>query len=507
MLINPQTTFELLKDVPFDSNYGHTILFPAIGSQLNYMTSKVSHSYLNFSYVRHSENGISSVKVPETADNIYDCSYCRFFNAGFGQKWFYGFIKSIEYINNNTARVDFVVDMWQTWMFDFTIGTCYVEREHVTNDAIGNHTLEENIPFGEYISDGEILEKDLGSGVIVQLALSGSEYGVEAGVFTGLTVAGAEITGVGSIGDLLNQLSDTPEKIAMLTMCSGGMVENKTVQIKTSGVGINRQTNGFSFNGVKYSPKNNKLYCYPYCLLSLDNYNGNSENYRWEDFNDPTMASFTIHESPLPRPSIECYPLNYKGMVSAQNFGVSYDNFPMCPYTIDTYRAWSSQAVPKQLISTGTTIAAAVFTGGTVGAALGLKAGTDIANMSIDNEYKKIHGSSYGGSVAGSGMNFAFNRIGFRLIRYTIKPEYAMIVDSYFTRFGYRVDTYKVPETKNRASFNYVKTVESNVHGNIPQQAIDTIEKSLNRGITLWHTTDVKNYSLSNEVINEQEKQ
>ena len=260
--------------------------------------------------------------------------------------------------------------MWQTWMFDFTIGTCYVEREHVTNDAIGNHTLEENIPFGEYVVDGEVLEKDLGSGVIVQLALSGSEYGVEAGVFTGLTVAGAEITGVGSIGDLLNQFSDTPEKIAMLTMCSGGMVQNKTVQIKTSGVGINRETNGFSFNGVKYIPKNNKLYCYPYCLLSLDNYNGNSENYRWEDFNDPTMAAFTIHEAPLPRPSIECYPLNYKGMVSAQNFGVSYDNFPMCPYTIDTYRAWSSQAVPKQLISTGTTIAAAVFTGGTVGAAL-----------------------------------------------------------------------------------------------------------------------------------------
>jgi len=41
----------------------------------------------------------------------------------------------------------------QTWLFDLDIKNCYVEREHVSNDTIGLHLIDENLNTGEYISD------------------------------------------------------------------------------------------------------------------------------------------------------------------------------------------------------------------------------------------------------------------------------------------------------------------------------------------------------------------
>ena len=503
MYINPQSQFRVMRDIPFDSNYRHTILFSALSSQSAFMASHVKAEYNKMTYVRHAESEIHSVKVSELADNIMDCNYCAFLNAGFGTKWFYAFITSVRYVNNNVTEIQFELDHWQTWMTELQIGQCYVEREHVANDAPGIHTVEENIPFGEYVVSSE-LEKDLGAGVLVQMAYD-TPAGMQAGVFSGLTLQGASTAGAGSISDLLEQFSDQPEKVAFLGMCSGGMVEGSTVQTHSSGVGLNRDLGSFDFNNISYTPKNNKLYCYPYCLISVDNYNGNAETYRWEDFSSMTSATFSIHESPIPKPSVECYPTSYKGMVSAQNFGITYDNFPMCPFIIDTYRAWASQAIPKMLLSTGTEIVSGVMAGGLEGAVSSLvNQAPNLANFALDNQYKRIHGTTYGGSIAGSGMNFAYNRIGFRFLLYTIKPEFAKIVDDYFTRFGYKVLTYKVPETRSRSSFNYVKTIESTVEGNIPQEAIDVLENSLNAGITFWHTANVKNFDLQNDIVEDE---
>ena len=514
MIVNPQSEVRLLKDVPFDTNYRHTILFNSLVAQMNYMQSKTAFTYLKFTYLRHGETSGYQIKLPVCAENIYDCNYIMFQNAGFGTKWFFAFITDILYINNDTTAVSFVIDVWQTWLFEMEINTCYVEREHVEDDTIGKHTVEENIPFGDYVS-AEVLNTESGSGVMIQLALSGSEKNVVGGIYSGLTVAGG--TGdAGNVGDLIDQFADQPEKIAFLGMTSANMVSNMTVKTAESFAAIIREFNGFSFAGETYMPANNKLYCYPYNFISVDNYNGNAEIYRWEDFNaglNVDRAIFRIHESPLPRPAMECYPQNYKGMEDAQNFGIIYDNFPMCPFVIDTYRAWASQAVPKTLISTGATIITGAISGG-IEAAVGkpvsalrsiantaVNAVSDIADYTIEEQYHSIHSSSYGGTISGSGLNFAYGRIGFRFIQYEIKPEYAKILDNYFTRFGYRVLEYKKPNLKSRASFNYIKTLESNVGGNIPQEAIDTIEQSLNNGITLWHNLNVKNYDLKNEVI------
>lgn len=507
MIVAPQSVFRLLHDIPFDRDYAHTIYFRSQSAQVSYMTGKVVKSYTQMSYIKHGENGVYSVKVNETADNVYGCNYCMFHNMGFGTKWFYGFVVGINYVNNDVTEISFVVDHWQTWLFELEVHECYVEREHVSDDTVGKHTVEENLPIGDYVVSGDAVTVDCGSGIMVQMAYD-TGGSMQMGVFSGLYLQGASTAGAGSIADLLTQFADTPERVAMVSMCSGDMVAGSSVQAATKSMGITRNLSvGFRFNGDTYIPQNNKLYCYPYQLLTLDNYNGNSQTYRWEDFTNGSgtlSANFVINEMPIPRPSMECFPVNYKGITNAQNFGVMYDNFPMCPYIIDTYRAWSSQATPKMLISTGSEIVVGVMSGGIMGGAQSLLGKSmELANYAVEQSYHQIHSTSYGGTISGSGLNFNQNRVGFRLLHQTIKPEYARIIDNYFTRFGYRVMEYKTPNLTSRTSFNYIKTIESNIGGNIPQEAIDTIENSLDRGITLWHTLDIRNYAVKNRIVGE----
>lgn len=502
MNVAPQSTLSMLSDIPLDREYSHTIWFSSLSAQHNYMVSKNVHTFNNLTYVRIVESGEFQVSIPVNAEDVRKCNYCMIRNGGFSDKWYYAFVTNIEYVNNDTTRITCLLDHWQTYMTEIAIGMCYVEREHVSDDAIGNHTLEENLPVGEYVSQGDTTW-DAGLGVLVQMAYETGGT-VTDNMFTGLTQHGASLSGAGSIADLLNQFADQPEKVAMVSMCSAGMVKGSEVGANTTSFGMSRNTDAIRFNGSSYTPVNKKLWCYPYTFLSVDNYNGNSEVYHWENFSDVAQANFVINESPTPRPAIECYPVNYAGLTDAHIDGIEYDNFPMCPFVIDTYRAWASQALPKTAISTGAQLVMGTIKGGLPGAVSGLLGGVaNIATTAVDNSYHKIHSTSVGGNIGSGGLNFYKERVGFRFISYSVRPEIARVIDNYFTRFGYRVMEYKVPNFTSRTSFNYVKTVESNVGGEVSQKTIDVIESSLNRGITLWHTPQVKNYSLNNDVRSE----
>src|SRR6187551_590172 len=47
------------------------------------------------------------------------------------QKDFFYFILDCEYINPQTTRIRVQLDVWQTYVYDVTIGNCYVERGHI----------------------------------------------------------------------------------------------------------------------------------------------------------------------------------------------------------------------------------------------------------------------------------------------------------------------------------------------------------------------------------------
>lgn len=482
MYINPATQFKVYKGIPFDSEHNHIRLFTSVGSQTSYFNSKLVRSFTDFTYVR--ENNV--VRLPIVADDIKNCNYCSFKNEGFGTKEFYAFITNIEYRANKTAFITIQIDWVQTFITEWKIGKSYVEREHVSDDTIGLHTVPENLPLGEYIVANE-LKYDAQKGVALFIVSPG-ESSVVNGVYTATQVV-AGVGNAGNVTDTLAQLEDKPELIAMLTMVAGKMVNGGALTSFTEQVTMGRNTESFIFNGRSYTPVNKKLFVYPYCFVTIDNFCGSSNTLYPENFaGNAGDMQFTINGTPTPKPCMEIYPNNYGGRNDADSESVTYDNFPMCPYGIDTYRAWVSQVVPQAMVSTGANIITGVLSGGVVGAIKPLIGGAvTAAELAVTAEQKKVHSQSMGGTIASAGMNFAKNRVGFRIQYHTIKPEYAEIIDNFFTRFGYKVEVYKVPNINTRADFNYVKTIECSVDGDIPQECLDEVDNMFNKGVTIHH--------------------
>jgi hypothetical protein len=121
----PSTIIKLLSNIPLSSNYEHQMTFTDETAQQDYFNSKVSHTFLQFTYQREEQ----SVKVSKEYDTLYNCNYLMFQNPDYNGKWFYAFITKREYINPNTTKIYFEVDAWQTYQFNLTFLPSFVERD------------------------------------------------------------------------------------------------------------------------------------------------------------------------------------------------------------------------------------------------------------------------------------------------------------------------------------------------------------------------------------------
>lgn len=83
----------------------------------------------------------------------------------------------------------------------------------------------------------------------------------------------------------------------------------------------------------------------------------------------------------------------------------------------------------------------------------------------------------------------------------TIREEYAEQITNYFKMFGYKVNKLEIPNIKSRESYNYIKTVDANIIGNIPTNDLSAIKGIFDKGVTVWHTDQVGDYSLSNDEV------
>ena len=103
-----------------------------------------------------------------------------------------------------------------------------------------------------------------------------------------------------------------------------------------------------------------------------------------------------------------------------------------------------------------------------------------------------ISGQSSSNALQGIDRNMGgYMRIG-------LQRQSAERLDQFFDVFGYQIDQLMTPILSGRKAWNYVKTVGANMGGNIPSDRLGFLNKSLDAGVTFWHTTDVGNYGLDN---------
>ena len=335
MFIQPNSNIKIYNDIPLDNKYEHTLYFPNISSQNAYFhpTGKPKAKYVLTaqSYQRVVKD---KMRIAKKAEDLYDCNYLAFQNASFGKKWFYAFITSVEYINNETSEITFEIDKIQTYWFDLTLKESFVEREHSSTDNIGDNIEPEPIEVGEYLFDDytELTDNGGGSNIsykktCVLIATSdttgsvvnGTQYD---GVYGGAKIRAFNSSDITSINEYLATFVQAPDTVVSMYICPTILVTYTT--IPTGGVDLASTaiSNGYTLYGKaitnsdkfgNYKPKNKKIYTYPFNYFQVDNGNGQSLPIRYE-FCKNLKPEFTLYGTINQPVQLVLAPTNYKNV-------------------------------------------------------------------------------------------------------------------------------------------------------------------------------------------------
>ena len=126
MVIAPQTNITLLK-VPLELSNKNQLTFSNKQAQYNYFNSLPKLELENATYQR--KDGV--IRFPELIDNLYEFNYVIYQNEAYSDKWFYSFITSMRYLNDNITEISISTDCFQTWQFDLNYKESFIEREMI----------------------------------------------------------------------------------------------------------------------------------------------------------------------------------------------------------------------------------------------------------------------------------------------------------------------------------------------------------------------------------------
>ena len=518
MYIQPTTNIKLLKDVPLDNTYTNTIYFGDVNAQTTYFANKKKYNLNNYTYQRVN-NGICLVGIE--ADRLYDCNYMMFQNTAFGNKWFYAFITSIAYKNNECSEIHFEIDVLQTWHFNYTIDHCFVEREHTKTDEIGEHIEPESVDCGEYVFQSyknltEIL-KPMAIVVMINDTSEDPNGTLYDGVYGGCTIFAYNSSDWKSATNKVKSYNQKPDAIVGMYMCpviaiSETGIPKGGVQVKYSSIAESFDLTASAISADNtlngYKPKNKKLYTYPYCYYLVSNASGSTHAYRYEFFRGK-QPKFKVDVS-MTMPVQACLrPVGYKSSLDNRcvTEALTITGFPMCSWSTDAYRAWLAQnaipAVGEYVSKAG--IGAVALTGlGLATGGTGLAIGGALAGATsiLSQGYQASISADIGkGSLNNGSINVASQTQSFWGGGVCVTHQYAKMIDDYFTMFGYAVKVVKVPERNSRPHWNYVKTLGCTCTGSVPSDDMNKICSIYDKGITFWKNgSEIGNYSLDNTV-------
>lgn len=546
----PNTVVKVLRNVPLDSTYTDTRWFESEGEQVAFFTGKAKYTFTDMTYQRVNNSvaqprGPLTCRVPRIADDLYDCNYIMFQNTNYGSKWFYAFIRQVNYISPSNTEIVYEIDYLQSFMFEFQIKPCFVEREHASKsednpftnlvpepveipiwcEDVVNHERVDTATLG-IANSPKIVVTAVPSSVTESIFL-GFDGAVYSGVYSGAVYKVYDVKEYGEVTSLLKKLAAVDGQNAVVSVymspCEpkkGWGTEDITVQTK-----INLKDE--SFNTVKgaYKIRNKKLLNGQFTYIKATSDTGEEISWLPELFGTDTLTAI-CRVGYLPTFSMFFTP-QYMGYRSAgtgaNEYGLSFEQGVNCVWNSYGFLGDFIKNAAKVAVEVG---AAYATGGGSVAASAGgsaASAGTGLSTSvrgatidemipsaqaasrpDIGGELSSVldmftsKGATVKGSTAGDAMAFAMGLHGFELRR--MCPDYYTLqrLDTFFDMFGYAVNTVKQPNLNTRASWNYVKLKNPCIFGSVPVQGMDAIKAAFARGIRLWHIDAVGDYSAQN---------
>lgn len=549
MYIQPNSIVRLLTNVPLDNTYAHTIYFGSKSAQVSYFEGKTKAGciFSQQSYQRY-DKGV--IRLQKLADDIFDCNYMMFQNTAYGNRWFFAFINTVEYISNTVCEITYEIDVIQTWFFDVTLLQSFVEREHSVTDVAGDNIVPEPVPLGEEYM-GVPRQTELFSDYDVVIV---SPYYIDlSNTYNEIwqPIKSSDVTSIQKLPcglcyeavNMQTQFSEAREgylvpleyflhkfpdmnDIACIYIIPHSFVD----WIDGAGhVYTHVELNEFSgYNPISYEeevvffdskplalahgyvPKNKKLLTYPYNKIVIDTNDGNTFDYAFEFFSTQNIR-FKIKSNLNANTNFKAVPLFYKGEDENFTEGCLLTDFPTVPIAIDSFKAWWAQnktriglQVASDVLGVGTGLGS-VMAGSLIKTPVTKVLSKTGAKMMAGGfeDVGKSGVRGIGGTIAeltdrsrlrmhpkaGSldgSLELAHNKKDFVAIQYSVNPQNALIIDDFFNCYGYATHRVKVPNRNVRPHWTFVKTIDINVESNAPADDTNKICSIYDKGITFW---------------------
>lgn len=542
---SPISELRLYSGVPWDDTYEHVRLYNSRQDLLaNLETWRVQTSEEVSSQMTPIRVGEQVVKVPYTEMSMLNINYLAFRNNISGatnNEWVFCFVTGVKWRSEKTTQIYFKQDIFQNNIYDAVFKPCFIERSHIpkSQDTRFGNLQEESIESGDnYIADYHF-ESLAPDNICMYVSQETQSEAVEGSIVNNVYRAAKLINSINAntINAKIDEMTGAGLSDAILNLF---MAPDICLKAETdpgqNEIQVNIDIDSFDlFEG--YTPKNNKLYSFPYIYLAVDNNMGQCNTYKFEYFTDTETVPnprFSLIGCLCTAPAVFVIPWQYNGASLNFQEAMCVSGFPECAFQSDTYRAWFAQnqntliASTNAITDTYKVAEEGIFRQGflNIGNSIGKMLGGDISGLgdatkglgdmqqqlnmldvSTSNQLsmlmaqrkdKRILPPTVHGKVMNQNINAAYNNTGVSFYTYSVREQFARRIDEYWTVYGYPIREIMTPNFNSRSSWNYIKTVGCNIQGKIDLSQRSLLKAIFDRGVTIWHTNDVGNYDLNN---------
>lgn len=571
-----------LINVPWDASCRDEPEFGTPTAQFNYFIGL--DSFLNagtdFRFIDgRGESAERKVRVnikPEVAQRFNYCMYNNFTDHADTDNLnhTYAFIKSVDFINYETAELTLKVDPIQTYMFSYEVQPGLIVNETV-DETLSNilRSTFKSVSYPEDVDTTVQFFQPTGNYYYIcatQFLVSfDSEYPGESGQWDkSESVAKLNdkmmpfafvichnfsdvrkilhahekeegydmnnIVCVGAVSRMLfpsaNMYISTQNSYVWIKGYAAAKMtpQNDAATYAVRERSFNKPT---AINGGTYTPMSAALMASPYYYPRL-NAGGKILPLAWEESSDPNKLTFGIDYYFTDGWKAVCYPKGYSGQgVYSIDNTMSFE-LPVStciPYSTDTYleymrqsRVQREQARDQQIGSSvlgGVQIAigaaATAFGGGAAGVPLitsGVASlGTGVGGMLMQSRQNQLNEQGSGRKVNGQYVADTLlveNEMYARFENVQIRQNCIREFDKYIQMYGYPINSYGIPTSKNREAWHYIQTSGCRIKPTgdyyMSEAVVEEIQELYNRGITFWqepaHVGDYEYYNYKNEV-------
>lgn len=354
MYVEPNTQIHILQGVPLSKSYEHTVRYKNATEQYNGFISYLKHTLNNYSYQRA---GLGTIRVQLPYSQVYNCNYMMFKNTSYENRWFYAFITGASYLSNDVTEVYYMIDVMQTFAYDYELKQCYIERTHTATDVPYENTQPEGLELGpdyriltaheiNLVSNSQSEKKFI---ILATTNPSGANPSPSVVGNTVYVLSRIECTGVTDVMNTVKTYIDNGIAANIIGVYTVPNVVNPSVSFARSK----------SLDG--YIPRNNKLYTYPYTFMEMNNRVGDVLELKYENFFKTNansaidslkyvfkLQAFTNYSI---IPEARLLPLNYligstDGTYKSNltyGYSVGYSLFPQGAISDDSFKAWLAQ--------------------------------------------------------------------------------------------------------------------------------------------------------------------